>query len=243
MSTSKRHRHPLVVSVGCGCRGSKIFFPGKQRPSSPSPHPPPSSLLKPQRLLPDAPSPATKQSSSDDLGPSISSSETFALGKSFSDEFSATTDEDDLSGLTFSGLLCQLNELEQSLLAWSTKDPLPRTPSPLPALPPPEKVSGEGRLGESVAVVKTSDDPLADFRWSMLQMIVEKEIVAVDDLRELLRCFLSLNSPQHHDLILRAFVEIWSEFFSPPPRGRHRHHHHDEQRGGVANYTFTPKYL
>ncbi|CAN6463756.1 unnamed protein product [Victoria cruziana] len=239
MSTGKRHRRPFVVSIGCGCRSSKIFFPGKQKPPPPSQRPPaPSSMLKPHS---ESPSAATKQSSSDDLGPSISSSETFALGKSFSDEFSATTDEDDRNGVTFSGLLRQLNELEQSLLAWPSKDSLPQTASPLPALPPPKKMSGDGRLGESVAVVKTSDDPLADFRWSMLQMIVEKEIVAVDDLRELLCCFLSLNSPQHHDLILRAFLEIWSEYFSPPPPGDRRHHR--ERRDGVATYAFTPEHL
>lgn len=65
-----------------------------------------------------------------------------------------------------------------------------------------------------MAVVKESADPLGDFRRSMLQMIVEKEIVDGEELRELLRRFLSLNSPCHHDLILRAFAEIWEEVFS-----------------------------
>ncbi|CAM0956383.1 unnamed protein product [Alopecurus aequalis] len=70
------------------------------------------------------------------------------------------------------------------------------------------------RIEESVAVVKESADPLADFRRSMLQMIVEKEIVGGGELRELLHRFLSLNSPHHHHLILRAFAEIWEEVFS-----------------------------
>lgn len=75
--------------------------------------------------------------------------------------------------------------------------------------------ASEGRVeAESVAVVKESADPLADFRRSMLQMIVEKEIVGGDELRGLLHCFLSLNSPCHHHLILRAFAEIWEELFS-----------------------------
>ncbi|CAL4940324.1 unnamed protein product [Urochloa decumbens] len=73
---------------------------------------------------------------------------------------------------------------------------------------------GCGRVEESVAVVKESADPLGDFRRSMLQMIVEKEIVGGDELRELLHRFLSLNSPVHHHLILRAFAEIWEEVFA-----------------------------
>jgi uncharacterized protein (TIGR01568 family) len=73
---------------------------------------------------------------------------------------------------------------------------------------------GAGRVEESVAVVKESADPLADFRRSMLQMIVEKEIVGGPELRELLHRFLSLNSPCHHHLILRAFAEIWEEVFA-----------------------------
>jgi uncharacterized protein (TIGR01568 family) len=71
-----------------------------------------------------------------------------------------------------------------------------------------------GRVEESVAVVKESADPLADFRRSMLQMIVEKEIVGGAELRELLHRFLSLNSPHHHHLILSAFAEIWEEVFA-----------------------------
>ncbi|CAN6312114.1 unnamed protein product [Urochloa humidicola] len=73
---------------------------------------------------------------------------------------------------------------------------------------------GSGRVEESVAVVKESADPLADFRRSMLQMIVEKEIVGGPELRELLHRFLWLNSPIHHHLILRAFAEIWEEVFA-----------------------------
>ncbi|WVZ57451.1 hypothetical protein U9M48_007834 [Paspalum notatum var. saurae] len=73
---------------------------------------------------------------------------------------------------------------------------------------------GSGRVEESVAVVKESADPLGDFRRSMLQMIVEKEIVGGAELRELLHRFLSLNAPRHHHLILRAFAEIWEEVFA-----------------------------
>ncbi|XP_066387602.1 transcription repressor OFP8-like [Miscanthus floridulus] len=77
-----------------------------------------------------------------------------------------------------------------------------------------EGCGGSGRVEESVAVVKESADPLGDFRRSMLQMIVENEIVGRAELRELLHRFLSLNSPHHHHLILRAFADIWEEVFA-----------------------------
>ncbi|RDX74957.1 Transcription repressor OFP6, partial [Mucuna pruriens] len=76
-------------------------------------------------------------------------------------------------------------------------------------------VRGFGRAGsEGVAVEKDSDDPYLDFRHSMLQMILENEIYSKDDLRELLNCFLQLNSPDNHGVIVRAFTEIWNGVFS-----------------------------
>ncbi|KAL1314066.1 hypothetical protein HN51_040795 [Arachis hypogaea] len=77
------------------------------------------------------------------------------------------------------------------------------------------RVGGLGRAGgEGVAVEKDSDDPYLDFRHSMLQMILENEIYSKEDLRELLNCFLQLNSPYHHGVIVRAFTEIWNGVFS-----------------------------
>lgn len=79
-------------------------------------------------------------------------------------------------------------------------------------------VQGFGRIGgESVAVEKDSDDPYLDFRQSMLQMILEKEIYSKDDLKELLNCFLQLNSPYYHAIIVRAFTEIWNGVYSLRP--------------------------
>ncbi|XP_042436448.1 transcription repressor OFP8-like [Zingiber officinale] len=72
----------------------------------------------------------------------------------------------------------------------------------------------KGVVDGSVAVVKDSSDPFLDFRDSMLQMIVEMEIYAWEDLRDLLHRFLALNAPRHHHLILRAFAEIWGGLFS-----------------------------
>lgn len=77
------------------------------------------------------------------------------------------------------------------------------------------RVGGLGRAGgEGVAVEKDSEDPYLDFRQSMLQMIMENEIYSKDELRELLNCFLQLNSPYHHGVIVRAFTEIWNGVFS-----------------------------
>nr|XP_043635215.1 transcription repressor OFP6-like [Erigeron canadensis] len=72
-------------------------------------------------------------------------------------------------------------------------------------------VHGFGWLGgNSLAVEKDSSDPYVDFKESMLQMIMEKEIYGKDDLRELLNCFLQLNSPYYHGIIVKAFTEIWN---------------------------------
>ncbi|RVW20821.1 Transcription repressor OFP6 [Vitis vinifera] len=59
---------------------------------------------------------------------------------------------------------------------------------------------------------------------SSKKMILEKEIYSKDDLRELLNCFLQLNSPYYHGVIVRAFTEIWNGVFSvrsasPKPHG------------------------
>ncbi|XP_058762549.1 transcription repressor OFP6-like [Vicia villosa] len=76
-------------------------------------------------------------------------------------------------------------------------------------------LKGLGRVGnEGVAVEKDSDYPYLDFRHSMLQMILENEICCKDDLRELLKCFLELNSVEHHGIIIRAFTEIRNRVFS-----------------------------
>ncbi|XP_047983660.1 transcription repressor OFP6-like [Salvia hispanica] len=76
-------------------------------------------------------------------------------------------------------------------------------------------VQGFGRIGgTSVAVEKDSDDPYLDFRQSMLQMILEKEIYSKDELKHLLNCFLQLNSPYYHRIIVRAFTDIWNGLYS-----------------------------
>ncbi|KAF8407044.1 hypothetical protein HHK36_006169 [Tetracentron sinense] len=72
----------------------------------------------------------------------------------------------------------------------------------------------KGKVQESIAVVKRSRDPYSDFRTSMVEMIIEKQIFAAKDLEQLLQCFLSLNSSYHHKVIVEVFSEIWAALFS-----------------------------
>ncbi|XP_009364515.2 transcription repressor OFP7-like [Pyrus x bretschneideri] len=74
----------------------------------------------------------------------------------------------------------------------------------------------EGRVRESVAVVKKSEDPYEDFRRSMMEMIMEKQIFEAKELEELLHCFLTLNSRHYQDVIVEAFSEIWELLFYDP---------------------------
>ncbi|KAF8393366.1 hypothetical protein HHK36_021609 [Tetracentron sinense] len=72
----------------------------------------------------------------------------------------------------------------------------------------------KGKVQESFALVKCSRDPHSDFRTSMVEMIIEKQIFAAEDLEQLLQCFLSLNSSHHHRIIVEVFSEIWEALFS-----------------------------
>ncbi|XWS69885.1 hypothetical protein CRYUN_Cryun03dG0002200 [Craigia yunnanensis] len=75
-------------------------------------------------------------------------------------------------------------------------------------------LEGTNKVKDSFAVVKTSSDPYNDFRTSMVEMIVERQIFAAKDLEQLLQCFLSLNSHHHHRIIVEVFTEIWETLFS-----------------------------
>ncbi|KAL0926358.1 hypothetical protein M5K25_002580 [Dendrobium thyrsiflorum] len=66
------------------------------------------------------------------------------------------------------------------------------------------------RLKESIAVVKSSSDPQKDFRESMVEMILENNLLASKDLEDLLASYLSLNSREYHDMIVEVFEEIWN---------------------------------
>ncbi|KAK9291161.1 hypothetical protein L1049_009349 [Liquidambar formosana] len=69
--------------------------------------------------------------------------------------------------------------------------------------------SSRRSISDSLAIVKASCNPQRDFRDSMVEMIVENNIRASKDLEELLACYLSLNSDEYHDLIIKVFKQIW----------------------------------
>lgn len=190
----------------CGCGGSKAVSISDGSEKSP--------MATPQTVASTAPLTATTKAAA-----AAAAAEAPPSSLSSSSLYADTTTDDGPSSMestpSLSALLRQLGELERSvrfLHAAGHGDDGDGSKHRRSA-------SGggaysAGRVEESVAVVKESADPLGDFRGSMLQMIVEKEIVGGEELRELLRRFLSLNSPHHHHLILRAFAEIWEEVFA-----------------------------
>ncbi|XP_045799004.1 transcription repressor OFP1-like [Trifolium pratense] len=64
-------------------------------------------------------------------------------------------------------------------------------------------------LSDSLAIVKSSMNPQRDFRESMVEMIVQNNIRTSKDLEDLLACYLSLNSDEYHELIIKVFKQIW----------------------------------
>ncbi|CAN8252553.1 unnamed protein product [Cochlearia groenlandica] len=74
------------------------------------------------------------------------------------------------------------------------------------------------KIDESVALSKESSNPFEDYKKSMYQMISERDIETEDDLKELLRCFLDINPPHQHNLIVRAFVDVCSHLRPPHDR-------------------------
>ncbi|KAK4430823.1 Transcription repressor OFP8 [Sesamum alatum] len=79
----------------------------------------------------------------------------------------------------------------------------------LPSTGERRRTAAEPVVQDSLAVVKRSSDPYGDFRTSMVEMIVEKQMFEAKDLENLLHCFLSLNSNHHHKVIIQVFSEIW----------------------------------
>eukprot|EP00250_Pteridium_aquilinum_P009897 c19011_g1_i1 orf=316-2583(+) len=69
------------------------------------------------------------------------------------------------------------------------------------------------RVFDSFAMVKCSYDPKQDFKESMVEMIMEKDLHRSHDMVELLQCYLTLNADGYHDIIMKVFTEVWSEMF------------------------------
>ncbi|KAJ8511825.1 hypothetical protein OPV22_002259 [Ensete ventricosum] len=198
MSTSvHKRRSSSFLSLACGCTDSKsVLVPGSSGGKS--------TLTPPQvRRVGDF-------SSADTL--TLTSETSFS---SYEEDDAEVKTQSSASTPSFPELLRQLNELEQRVLAWGS-----HASSLVDSRKEEKRVNcrrsshGGRRAGDGVVVVKETEDPLGEFRRSMLHMIVEKEIVDGAGLRELLRWFLALNSPQHHGTILRAFADVWQDVFS-----------------------------
>ncbi|XP_024368782.1 uncharacterized protein [Physcomitrium patens] len=84
----------------------------------------------------------------------------------------------------------------------------------VPSPPAPSTKQLASAPKERVAiVVESSYDPYNDFRQSMIEMIVDQDIKEADDLEELLKCYLSLNEAEHHNVIVDVFTDVWHEIF------------------------------
>ncbi|CAD5335238.1 unnamed protein product [Arabidopsis thaliana] len=71
------------------------------------------------------------------------------------------------------------------------------------------QVSKKKGVVKSFAIVLSSVDPEKDFRESMVEMIMENKMREQKDLEDLLACYLSLNSSEYHDVIIKAFENTW----------------------------------
>lgn len=81
---------------------------------------------------------------------------------------------------------------------------------------------------ENFAVEKCSLDPEKDFRDSMTEMIMEEKITRPEELEELLACYLTLNSDEFHDLIIKAFRQVWFDLDQASLKPFHTELHSDE---------------
>ncbi|KAM3412613.1 hypothetical protein ACQJBY_004003 [Aegilops geniculata] len=81
----------------------------------------------------------------------------------------------------------------------------------------PAKKRREEEEEVGVAVEKESSDPRADFRDSMVRMVVEMGLCDSDGLRSMLRRLLALNAPPHHAAILAAFADLCAQLASESP--------------------------
>jgi uncharacterized protein (TIGR01568 family) len=64
-----------------------------------------------------------------------------------------------------------------------------------------------------VAMERDSYDPREDFRKSLMEVITCKGLVEPKELKGLLNCYVSMNSREHRQAILEAFVDVCSVLF------------------------------
>ena len=216
-----RRRHVPVVDTGCSCR------PRRPRVQLSLP-----SFLKPSFASKPAPAPARSNSSSSFFQSSSSTA-------SFSTSYASSNCSNYYSSYHGFGA-APPKQPEGHLPAAKLQAPALAPASPAKRQPASAKkkqkkryyvekkaaATAEAEQEEDVglAVEKDSSDPRADFRESMVQMVVETGLCSWDDLRSMLRRLLALNSPRHHAAILTAFAELCAQLASPPPPASSYHY-------------------
>ncbi|KAG8089015.1 hypothetical protein GUJ93_ZPchr0011g28676 [Zizania palustris] len=211
-----RRRHVPVVDSGCGCRlrrprllslSSLLLWPAsacKQQTAAAVPE---------ARGVSKYSSPYYFRSSSSAASFSSSSGATHSTGYSAASSYSSRVRQHGAGK-------------KEDVVVKVAKSSSPPSPGKRP--PPSRKkkmsTAEDDGGGVGVAVEKESSDPRADFRDSMLQMVVEMGLCHWDDLRCMLRRLLALNAPRHHAAILTAFADVCAQLAAPssPVYGQHR---------------------
>ncbi|XWS61444.1 hypothetical protein CRYUN_Cryun07bG0126200 [Craigia yunnanensis] len=67
-----------------------------------------------------------------------------------------------------------------------------------------------GVFAGSICAVKLSKDPFSDIRESILDMIDDAGIHDWNAIEELVYCYIALNSPEVHQVIVNAFLSLCS---------------------------------
>ncbi|KAG1360930.1 Ovate protein family [Cocos nucifera] len=68
----------------------------------------------------------------------------------------------------------------------------------------------KGVFAQSVCMVKLSSDPYDDFKKSIMEMVRTVGIRSWEEMEELVYCFVVLNSPDVHGVIMDAFLSVCS---------------------------------
>ncbi|KAJ7569801.1 hypothetical protein O6H91_01G094900 [Diphasiastrum complanatum] len=115
----------------------------------------------------------------------------------------------------------------------------------------PFRVKKVRKVRESIAMIKSSYNPYRDFKTSMLEMILSKKIQEPAKLKELLECYIALNSLSSRELIIAAFEEVYYQIFSktsaqlisPPSNVPGNLHMDTKQSHLIRGWTDTRKQL
>ncbi|KAL6640398.1 hypothetical protein ACP70R_021521 [Stipagrostis hirtigluma subsp. patula] len=202
-----RRRHAPVADAGCGCRPRRprlLSLPSFLKPSQPGKAAPASGSY-------------SRDSSSSTASFSSCSAATNSTGDSsaYSSDYYSSSHVYGATGANQDGPLSKATKAASPAPAAAAKK------KPKQKRYGKAAAAAEGEDGVGVAVEKESSDPRADFRESMVQMVVEMGLCDWDGLRGMLRRLLALNSPRHHAAILAAFAEVCAQLVAATTAAAH----------------------